>query len=291
MKIEDIPENNYAANAYANSLWKMHVCSSACAKHTCSLCGKKFSLADIRNDKDIKDKFLEQTMAGHYSPYFSKVFDIYRAPFCSFTCSNQKKANEEKESKKTNIITLMEDAGFPKRFSSASFESLKYSCESEKKIIEEIKNINLSWFKNNNNPFVLLYGPTGTGKTHLAACIFRELIIDYHKNSFKFVSVPQLMLSIRKTFSDDSSELSIINKYTASVFLTLDDMGAQKQSEFSAECLYALIDKRYGEMRPTIFTTNLNPTSLGDMLGSRLSSRILSGKIINISGLDKRLKK
>jgi DNA replication protein DnaC len=71
--------------------------------------------------------------------------------------------------------------------------------------------------------------------------------------------------------------------------LILDDLGAEKASEWVAETLYILIDDRYGNMKPTVFTSNYSPSELAERLGDRIVSRIMEMcRIIEIKTSDKR---
>lgn len=70
--------------------------------------------------------------------------------------------------------------------------------------------------------------------------------------------------------------------------LILDDLGAEKPSEWVCERLYDILNTRYSESRPTIFTSNLQPEQIGDRLGARIQSRVCSGIVVEIKGGDRR---
>lgn len=74
--------------------------------------------------------------------------------------------------------------------------------------------------------------------------------------------------------------------------LILDDVGAEKLTDWVAETFYLIVNKRYNEMLPTIFSSNLAVGELAEMLGDRTASRIVEMcDIIKIDGEDRRLKK
>lgn len=151
------------------------------------------------------------------------------------------------------------------------------------------------------SPFdLVLSGGAGSGKTHLAVAILRELvrlckILDGPKawcgddRKGCFVSVPELLAKIRATYSDpNGDEEGLIDKYASVKYLVLDDLGAEKSTEWSISTLYLIIDRRYREMLPTIVTTNLTVDEIGQGLSRRIASRLSSGKVISIKAPDYR---
>jgi DNA replication protein DnaC len=89
---------------------------------------------------------------------------------------------------------------------------------------------------------ITLFGNTGCGKTHLAVGMLAEFI-KQNTNAF-FIIVTELLLRIRTSFSERSTltEDEIIDQYTAHALLVLDDLGAEKTSDFSITTLYLIID-------------------------------------------------
>ena len=151
------------------------------------------------------------------------------------------------------------------------------------------------------SPFdLVLSGGAGSGKTHLAVAVLRELVrlckvLDgpaaWCGNDRKgcFVSAPELLAKIRATYSDpNGDEEGLIDKYASVKYLVLDDLGAEKSTEWSISTLYLIIDRRYREMLPTIVTTNLTVDEIGQGLSRRIASRLSSGKVINIKAPDYR---
>lgn len=133
---------------------------------------------------------------------------------------------------------------------------------------------------------IVLTGGTGTGKTHLAVAIMRH--INYE--SSRFVTVPSLLMEIRDSFRPNAtaSEADIVDKYACCRMLCLDDLGAEKTSEFSIATLYLILDKRVSNLRQTIITTNLSLTEVEATLGARIASRLSEMKIARITAPDYR---
>jgi len=155
-----------------------------------------------------------------------------------------------------------------------------------------------------HTPFdLVLSGGAGSGKTHLAVAVLRELvrsckILDGTEGWCNkdrkgcFISVPELLAKIRATYSDqDGDEERLIDTYASVKYLVLDDLGAEKSTEWSITTLYLIIDRRYREMLPTIVTTNLTVDEIGQGLSRRIASRLASGKVVTIKAPDYRMKR
>lgn len=116
---------------------------------------------------------------------------------------------------------------------------------------------------------LMLYGPTGTGKSYLAACIANALMEQ---------RVPVLFTSIIKLTGYGSDELNVmLEQMNRARLLVLDDLGAERGTDFKLEQVYAVIDKRANSRNPLIVTTNMpleQMTETGDIRYSRIWERV-----------------
>ena len=146
----------------------------------------------------------------------------------------------------------------------------------------------LSWGKMyRDNIGLILWGNVGTGKTYFAACIANYLIN---------LGVPVLMTSFIKLtkaltgFNEDKNAyIRSLNNYK---LLIIDDLGAERQSDYMLEQVYNIVDSRYKNHQPLIITTNLSLSEIknpSDIKYSRIYSRIIEMCVpIKFDGADRR---
>lgn len=130
---------------------------------------------------------------------------------------------------------------------------------------------------------LVLLGPVGTGKTHAmaAACRARHLAGD----SVLFTPVVELLDDLRPGGCGHS-----MARATATDVLALDDLAAERDTDWTAERLYALVNRRWMEKRPTVVTTNLDPDALAAAVGERMFSRLVGSEAVvaRLAGADRR---
>jgi DNA replication protein DnaC len=128
------------------------------------------------------------------------------------------------------------------------------------------------------------YGDVGTGKTTLAMLVAREALD--RGRSVAIYSVPRLLAVIRSSYDSDTggaSYLDIFHRLATVDLLYLDDLGAEKQTEWVLEQLYSLVNERYVAERSILATTNLpagdtvadQMSALEEQIGKRTVSRLL----------------
>jgi DNA replication protein DnaC len=133
-------------------------------------------------------------------------------------------------------------------------------------------------------------GDVGTGKTTLAMLVSRHALEARH--SVAIYSLPRLLAEIRMTFDEgaERSYVDLLDRLAAVDLVHLDDVGAEKTSEWVLEQLYAIINQRYEEERAVMITTNLDPDRLAEQIGTRTVSRLfeMCGDPIPMMGEDRR---
>ena len=137
---------------------------------------------------------------------------------------------------------------------------------------------------------LLFYGSVGTGKTFTAACIVNALIdrgIPCLMTNF-----PRLVNTIQGMYDGKQQYIDGLNKFD---LLVLDDLAAERDTDYMNEIVQNIIDCRYRAGLPTIITTNLTADELKhptDIRKQRTYSRLLEMTIpIEVNGKDRRKEK
>jgi len=133
-------------------------------------------------------------------------------------------------------------------------------------------------------------GPTGCGKTHLAAGIVRALIEVGKRASFRRAA--DLYAQVRASYGamDDLSETAILAGYCGSPILVLDDLASGSLSDHERRIALEVIDRRGNDERPTIITSNWTIDEISSKMDERIASRLRSYKFIGFKGHDRRAK-
>jgi DNA replication protein DnaC len=134
---------------------------------------------------------------------------------------------------------------------------------------------------------LLLLGPVGVGKTHAAVAACRRQHFD-SGTDVRFLPVVELLDLLRPGGPEGA-----LYDLADTDLLVLDDLGSERPTEWTAERLYALINRRWLEARPTVCTTNLEPDPLRDAVGERVFSRLVGNGavVLRLTGHDRRRKR
>lgn len=131
---------------------------------------------------------------------------------------------------------------------------------------------------------LLLVGPAGRGKTHLACAILSELALTKGAQGL-YADFSDLLMKIQTTFRADAdfSKESLLSPYADAELLVLDELGASKPHPWVLDVLYNLLNTRYNRKKITLATSNFEDEvdaasgereKLEDRIGYRLRSRL-----------------
>jgi DNA replication protein DnaC len=158
---------------------------------------------------------------------------------------------------------------------------------------------------------LLIIGKIGTGKTHLAVGIIKELIL-IKGIACLFYDYRELLKQIQNSYNAavQTTELDVLRPVFETDVLVLDELGAVKPTEWVWDTVSLILNTRYNDNRTTIITTNFEDQpaagaggagsaartasraeSLGDRIGERMRSRLHEMcRIIKMEGEDFRQK-
>ena len=124
---------------------------------------------------------------------------------------------------------------------------------------------------------LLLMGPTGVGKTHLAVAALKELVKRGHAGLF--CDYRELLKDIQASYNAESqtTEIAILDPVRSAEILVLDDLGASKPSAWALDTIGLVLNARYNEQRVTILTTNFF-----DEAGGAEATRLPSGQRVSV---------
>ena len=104
------------------------------------------------------------------------------------------------------------------------------------------------------NQGLLFWGAPGTGKTYAAACIANYLID--RMQPVVMTSFVKLISELQRQRNDEDEE-SVIHNLNRAKLLIIDDLGAERSTDYALERVYNIIDSRYRARKPMLLTTNL----------------------------------
>ena len=147
---------------------------------------------------------------------------------------------------------------------------------------------------------ILMFGPTGRGKTCAMACVFMALPAQFMAMWYDTGELLQRMMECRKSntgnitrYTQDGkavteSEFDIKRKLNSADYVFLDDVGVTEPTEAKRGAFEEIINIRQG--KPTIYSSNKTARELADIFDMRVVSRLFSGVFINVeSGVDRRI--
>jgi DNA replication protein DnaC len=178
----------------------------------------------------------------------------------------------------------------------SSLASAYYACQ---RYVEEYPNYE----------GLLIWGPIGCGKTHLAVGVIKDLV--RHKSvDCIFYDHRSLLKEVQHSYNDSVqiTEMEVLRPVLETELLVLDELGSSKPTDWVTDLISHILNTRYNEKLPTIITTNYpdalageggrssrksdaaHEETLGDRIGDRMLSRLHEMcRVVQIQGQDYRM--
>jgi DNA replication protein DnaC len=175
---------------------------------------------------------------------------------------------------------LLAGARIPRRYQHCDFDGFLVYTEPRKRALDHARRLAEEFPVEQKGLFFL--GPPGVGKTHLAVAVLKRVILTRGARGL-FYDTRDLLKLIRSTYNREvrTTEVEVLRPVMEADFLVLDDLGAEKTSEWVDETLNLIVNTRYSERRTTVFTSNYvddpddtKPDSLIFRIGHRMRSRL-----------------
>ena len=226
--------------------------------------------------RELRGEFFEFPPALQHK--YGKPGEWYYHP-CTPECERKNEQREwELMRRDARVAALLEKSGLSKRLRSYTFSNFKpYVSPGAGKALERVEEYLGHWEENKEaGRGLYLCGGVGTGKTHLAVAVLNELIRRKRVPSL-FITVPELLDNLRETYNKPGRNLDEwMDAVQNADFLVLDDLGSERPTEWVRERIFVIVNHRYRETLPTIFTSNIGPKDLATQLGERTASRIIA---------------
>jgi len=179
----------------------------------------------------------------------------------------EQKAAEDKAAEERGRIRELRKAGIP----DPGLRAKTFDSSTPSRQLEQAQKYVEAWPRMaEHNIGMLFWGGTGSGKTHTAACVANALI---DRGIRAGVTSTAGLMAV--AYNDRPAEL---RRLVSLDLLVLDDLGAERDSAYAMETVYAVVDGRLKAGRPMVVTTNLSLSDIrnpGDMGRERIYQRVL----------------
>lgn len=164
---------------------------------------------------------------------------------------------------------------------------MRYRAADPTRMLAELQRVDIA------TTGVLLYGPSGRGKTFQASLLVQASIrvalerdpFTTSAGHFQWHNAASLFEQLRSQMrKDDATRITVAQLANAPV-LVLDDLGAERPTDWVRERLYDIVNTRYEAQRSVLVTTNLTPEQMERSLGARIAGRLIEMcRVIDIDG-------
>lgn len=218
-----------------------------------------------------------------------EIFGEMKTPFCLCKCEVEKRDRaeaERKQAERERRINERRRIGFPESdmqkwtFANDDLKNPRIT-QAMQKYVENYPELRKS------GQGLLLYGEVGRGKTYAAAEVANALIDKGY--SVLMTNFKRIENTVCGMYEGKQEYYDSLNRFD---LLILDDLAAERKTEYMQEIVYNIIDARYRAGKPMIITTNLTSAELKnpqDIMNKRIFDRVLERCLpIEVTGINRR---
>ena len=169
----------------------------------------------------------------------------------------------------------MLEAGIPRQFAEATIWNWTHSMDKQRRVWEWARDYaSQHELVVSTGRSAVLYGHTGTGKTHLAIGILRHIL--EKGGTGLYTTAADMLARIKATYARAATETepAVMDALTSVDLLVLDECGRQQDTEHERSLMFRVLDRRSADLRPTIVGSNLSREPLRAFLGEALVDRL-----------------
>lgn len=183
----------------------------------------------------------------------------------------QSQAKHDKELQAQVHAKRVAAATIPVRHADCGFKNYSTNLDEQRTARDQCRKLADDFIKGELRNLIMT-GRTGTGKTHLACAIARNIL---HKGKFaKYTTSEDMASQIANAWTKtDDSEAAAIYRFTEHDLLIIDEYGLHDQHENRLKLVHKVLYARYDAKKPTVLISNFTTEQLKSNLGDRLWSR------------------
>lgn len=219
---------------------------------------------------------------GDYTADGFEVFGRVMFKGCP-ACTAEMHAREEQKREQDRIQweqqrlrDVMDATNLPERFKSRTFDSFVAESDEQRRALTIVRDYAEDFPRNLQKGLgLVLAGKPGNGKSHLASAAILKLMDRY---STTYLTCMQMMRAVRDTWRRDSdrSEREVMQMLGSDIdLLVIDEVGVQYGTDGEQTIIFEVLDRRYGNQKPTILLTNQDKAGFKAFVGDRVFDRLV----------------
>lgn len=207
------------------------------------------------------------------------ISDLLKIDAGQWKARDEEIAKLEEKQAQRDKLERYQKSGVPERYFNESLDTYKITNKMQATAAKAATNF-LHAAKCGEFKSLVMLGNAGTGKTHLACAIIREV-------GGKYRTAPEIVEEMRRTksFTANDTEAEIIDYYGRVKLLVIDEIGRGISTTDEKYMVYQLVNARYNTRKPTVLISNLGKSDFLQYIGVAAADRLVeSAEILEMNG-------